>query len=79
MSVVGSILAFLFAVARSLVGGIIFLAGWEMLQGEGLLALGGYRDPFFALFVMALGSWAIYQGLVAWFIAWLTTRNQRSG
>lgn len=77
MSAVEKVLNVLLILGRTCIGGTMIFSGVQLLRGEGLLSGSGYDDPMIGIFVIFLGVYSLYNGVVAWFIDLIFPHDQR--
>lgn len=77
MSAVEKVLSVLLILGRTCVGGAMIFSGAELLRGEGLLSGSSYDDPMIGVFVILLGVYSLYNGVIVWLIDMFFPPDQR--
>jgi len=77
MSAVEKVLSVLLILGRTCVGGAMIFSGAELLRGEGLLSGSSYDDPMIGVFVILLGVYSLYNGVIVWLIDMFFPLDQR--
>lgn len=68
MSAVEKVLNVLLILGRTCIGGAMIFSGAQLLRGEGLLSGSSYGDPMIGAFVILLGVYSLYNGVIVWLI-----------
>lgn len=79
MSAVEKMLNVLLILGRACIGGAMIFAGVQLLRGDGLLSGSSYDSPMIGIFVIILGVYSLYSGVVVWFIDMFFPPDQGRG
>lgn len=77
MSALQKVLNVLMILGRTCLGGAMIFAGMQLLQGDGLLSGSSYDDPMVGVFVILLGAYSLYSGVIVWLIDLFIPSDQR--
>lgn len=77
MSAAERIFSWLLALGRACVGGVMVYSGVELLRGEGLLSHSQFDSVITAIFVILLGVYCIFSGVLGRLVA--SMRRRQSG
>lgn len=75
MSAAGKIIQILVAVGRACVGGVIIYTGAQLLRGEGLLSGSEFDSIITGVFVILLGVYSIFSGVVIQLYDYISKKN----
>lgn len=77
MSALQKVLNVLMILGRTCLGGAMIFTGMQLLQGDGLLSGSSYDDPMVGVFVILLGAYSLYSGVIVWLIDLFIPSDQR--
>jgi hypothetical protein len=70
MSAAGKVFELVVMLCRAIVGGLMIYSGVQLLRGEGLLSDSQFDSVMTGVFVVVLGIYCIFSGVVVKCIIW---------
>jgi len=58
----------LLLLGRICAGAVMIYSGVELVRGEGLLSNSAFGDAMTGVFVIGLGAFCLYQGVIVWIL-----------